>query len=80
VYASTAPEGLEEAVGFQPFLNNKFGMHYMANEVDPFLDAVRDCVAQEASAEVQSQRAETLRACILELRNRNRWKRSAEDK
>jgi hypothetical protein len=63
-------------VGFQPFLNNKFGGHYMANEVDLYLDAVRDCVAQEASVEVQSQRAETLRACILKLRSRNRWKRS----
>jgi hypothetical protein len=80
MYASTAPEGLEEAVGFQPFLTNKFGGHYMATEVDPFLDAVRECVAQEASAEVQSQRAEILRACILELRSRNRWKRSGEDK
>jgi hypothetical protein len=67
-------------VGFQPFLNNKFGGHYMANEVDLYLDAVRECLAQEASAEVQSQRADTLRACILELRSRNRWKRSGDDK
>lgn len=77
-FCLAAPEGLEEAVGWQAYLEEKFGAHYLANEVELHLEAVRDCVMQEKSEEGQAQRAEVLRGCIVELRSRNRWKRSGE--
>lgn len=66
-------------MGLQAYLVEKFTPEYLANEVDLYVDAVRELVAQEHSAEGQAQREETLRACILELRSRNRWKRSGSE-
>ena len=62
---------------FQAYAEEKFGVEYVAVEVGSYTEAVRACVLRECNEELQNSDAEQLHAAMLELKVRNRWKKTA---
>jgi hypothetical protein len=73
----TAPPGLDEVVDFAAYIEGKFGAEYVPAEVGRYVEAVRACILRECNEEQQNSDAELLHAAMLELKAKNRWKKSA---
>ena len=70
---NSAPEGLEQELGFQSYLENKFSIEYLQASICPHLSVVKETILSEGDGVQTAAAAEQLQVCIKELRHRKRW-------